>query len=110
MVAGSLAISLTSLHFRDHRDGVARALLETDGTTRAVGVIELIATAWSEFDDCVFGTSSITVVALEAIAAGKTPLRLIARLLLRKTCDHFLNPPIRSAVPSVFGGFGSASL
>src|SRR5688572_5739922 len=73
-----------------HVDGVARALLETGGAPGTEIEFDPIEPALPQLDDRLLGTCSVAVVALEAVAAGETPRRLIARLALRQPRHDFV--------------------
>src|SRR6266705_2917833 len=89
-VLGSISRSGQSRWFRDHLDGVTRALLEADRTAGAQPVVVAVPFAGTELDDRGFGAGRIAIVALEAIAAGETSLGLVERLLLGQAGDDLL--------------------
>jgi hypothetical protein len=72
---------------------VAGALLEAGCTARTFRIIVTIPPTGPELDDRVFRTSGVTVVAFEAVAAGKAALRFVTRFLLRKAADDLLETP-----------------
>ena len=73
---------------RAHLDCMAGALLITHGTARAQIVVVAVETAFAELDDRLLRTGRVTVVAFEAVAAGKAATGLITRLGLGEACDH----------------------
>ena len=72
----------------DHLDRMARALFEARPAAGAFRVIDTVALAGSEFDDRLLRTRGVAVVAFEAVAAGQTALRLMARLGLAQPGKH----------------------
>src|SRR5271166_4988438 len=90
MVATRFAISVVSSGLGYHLNGVTGTLLEADRAACALRVIIPIAPARPELDDRVLGAGCVAVVAFETIAAGKTSLRLVARLLFGDGRDHLL--------------------
>ena len=63
---------------------MTRALLEAGGAAGAQVGLDPVEPALPQLDDRLFGTSRVAVVALETIAAGEAPGRLVARLFLRE--------------------------
>src|SRR5687767_7809100 len=64
---------------------MTRALFEARGAAGTEVVIDPIELALPQLGDRLFGTGCVTVVALEAVAAGEAPRRLVARLALGET-------------------------
>src|SRR5262249_3967098 len=73
-----------------HHDRAARALLGAEPAPFAEIVVELESVAGPEFDHGIVGTNSVAVVALEAVAAGEAPARLIERVRLIESLRDFL--------------------
>src|SRR5579862_385382 len=101
MVATCRVISVAPSGLRHHFDGVTRALLEAHGAAGALVVVVAIPPARPQLDDGVLRTGGIAVVALEAVAAGKTALRLVAGRRLRQAGDDLLE-----AADALRGGQG----
>src|SRR6185503_7030516 len=78
---------------RAHLDRMAGALLVTHGTARAQIVVVTVETAFPELDDRLFRTGRVTVIAFEAVAAGKAATGLITRLGLGQARDHLFESP-----------------
>src|SRR5580658_867803 len=74
--------------FGDHLDRMARALLETNRTSRAFCVVVAIAFSRPQLDDRVLRAGSVTIVALETIAAAQAALRLAPRFRLGQPRQH----------------------
>src|SRR6476646_7334840 len=67
-----------------HVDGMTRTLLEARGAPRAEIQLDPIEPALPQLDDRLLGARGVAVVALEAIAAGEAPRRLVSRFLFRE--------------------------
>src|SRR5688572_10704766 len=76
--------------FWRHVDRMARALLEACGAPGAEVELDAIEPALAQLGDRLLGTRRVAVVALEAVAAGQAPRRLVARLALRETRNDFI--------------------
>jgi hypothetical protein len=48
---------------------MTRALLEANGTARALGVVVFVKLSWAQLNDRILGTGGKAIVAFEAIAA-----------------------------------------
>jgi hypothetical protein len=70
-------IALGFGRFRNHFDGMAGALFETDPATGAAVEIELVSLAGTEFDDGVFRAGPETAIAFKTVAAAQAPLCFI---------------------------------
>jgi hypothetical protein len=57
------------------------ALFETHGAAGTAVVIETVAIAFAEFDHGTFGTSTVTAVTFETIAARQTAHGFVPRFL-----------------------------
>src|SRR5450759_2465905 len=86
----------TSDGFRDHIDGAAGAFGGAKPAALAIIVIEAEAVAGAQFDHRIVRADAVAVVALEAIATGKTPARLVKRVGLVEPALHLLE----SALPA----------
>src|ERR1019366_5091932 len=80
----------TSDGFRDHIDGAAGAFGGAKPAALAIIVIEAEAVAGAQFDHRIVRADAVAVVALEAIATGKTPARLVKRVGLVKPALYLL--------------------
>src|SRR5580765_7800080 len=67
-----------------HVDGMTRTLLEARGAPGAEVQLDPIEPALPELDDRLLRARGVAVVALEAVAAGEAPCRLVSRFLLRE--------------------------
>ena len=83
-------LPLVSGRFGNHIDGVAGAGVEADAAAGAAVVEVAVAPAGAELVDRVLGTCRVAVVALEAVAAGQTALRLVARLRFAQSGHHLV--------------------
>src|SRR5664280_221215 len=70
----------TSDGFRDHFDGATGAFGGAKRAALAIIVIEAETVAGTQFDHRIVRADAVAVVALEAIATGKTPARLVKRV------------------------------
>src|ERR1700749_1136001 len=82
--------SARSNGFRDHGDGAARALGDADAAPFAIVVVDGVAVTGAELDDGVVRAQSVTVVAVEAVAAGQATARLEQGVCLRQAADHLV--------------------
>src|SRR6516165_9975446 len=75
---------------RHHHDRAAWALLGAQPATLAEIIIELESVAGPELDHGIVGADPVAVVALEAVAAGEAPARLIERVGFIESLRDFL--------------------
>ena len=73
-----------------HVDGMTRALFEARGAPGAEVELDPIEPALPQLDDRLLGARGVAVVALETIAAGEAPCRLVSRFSFREAGDDFV--------------------
>src|SRR6516164_10767694 len=80
---------------RRHHDRAAGTFLSAESTTLAEIVVKLESVAGPELDHGIVGTNAVAVVALEAVATGEAPSRLIERVGFIESLRDFLEgrPP-----------------
>src|SRR5688572_10015677 len=81
----------------DHRDRPTRALLVTDRAPGAFVEVVLVTPAGSQLDDRLLGAGREATIALEAVAARETALRLVLRRGGNEPFDHF----VECAAPAI---------
>src|SRR6476469_10033323 len=75
-----------------HGDGVTRALFEARGAACTQVQLDPVEPALPELDNGLLGTRGVAVVALEAVAAGQAPRRLVTGLALGESGHDFVEP------------------
>ena len=96
---GHARCSVVRSGFGDHLDRVTGTLLETDGAAGATIVVEAVAAAGPELDDRLLWAGGIALVALEAIAAGETAPRFVARFGFAQAGVISANPSFDTSPP-----------
>src|SRR5262249_38602847 len=76
--------------FGGHDDGMTRTLFEARGAPGTEVELNPVEPALPELDDRLLGTRRVAVVALETVAAGQAPHRLVPRLAFGETGHDFV--------------------
>src|SRR5450756_3024788 len=80
--------------FGDHFDGATGAFGGAKRAALAIIVIEAETVAGTQFDHRIVRADAVAVVALEAIATGKTPARLVKRVGLVEPTLYLLKSAV----------------